>query len=244
MTLRPALALIAIVVAIASAAAGPAIAAGAVAAEAHPAWAALTPEQQTALAPLRNDWAGIDAARRQKWVEIANRFPKMQPAERQRLQARMTEWARMTPAERGRARLQFQETRTLSPEDRHARWEAYQALPDEQRRALAQKAKPAPRAASAGDARGTGVVAKRSTAAEKLPPAKSVAPTLVQARPGATTTLVSPRPASAPAPRVQPGQPKIAATERYVNPKTLLPQAGPQAARVRPGAASAPAARP
>ena len=84
--------------------------------------------------------ADIDAPRKQKWLEIAARFPSMPPEERQRIQERMTEWARMTPEERGRARLQFQEARQISPQERQARWDAYLALPAEERRALANSA--------------------------------------------------------------------------------------------------------
>ena len=50
---------------------------------------------------------------------------------------------RMTPEERGRARVQFLETRQMSPQERQAGWEAYQALPAEEKRELAQRATPA-----------------------------------------------------------------------------------------------------
>src|SRR6185369_5618321 len=67
-------------------------------------------------------------------------------------------------------------------------------------------------------------------------PPKQVAPTMVQAAPGATTTLITRRPA--PPPHQQTGMPKIAATPEFVNRSTLLPKRGPQAAAI----ASAPAA--
>ena len=114
-----------------------------------PSWTALTPTQQSALAPLRKDWQTIDAPRKQKWLEIAARLPSLQPEERKRIQDRMTEWARMTPEERGRARLQFQEARQISPQERQARWDAYLALPADERRALANSAKSVPKAGSA-----------------------------------------------------------------------------------------------
>ncbi len=73
--------------------------------------------------------------------------------------------------------------------------------------------------------------------------AKSVSPTVVQARPGATTVLVT---RAAPPPNhQQPGLPKIAATEGFVNPATLLPKRGAQGAAVRTAAAASdPAASP
>lgn len=188
-------------------------------------FAALTPAQQTALAPLSRDWATMDAAGRQRWLEVASRFPTMPPAERQRVQARMAEWARMTPTERTRARLQFQETRQISAQDRQARWEAYKALPDAQRKALEQRAK---HPARANGHRPPAAVRHGGLPPAHPPTVKAVAPTLVQARPGATTTLMSPRPApSASAPR--PGQPRIAATPASVDPKTLLPRRPPPA---------------
>lgn len=202
----------------------------AAAAEGGPVWTTLSRSQQQALAPLQRDWGSIDAQRKQKWLEVANRFPTMSDAERQRVQQRMAEWARMTPSERTRARLQFQESRQFSPEDRQARWEAYQALPDDERKALAQRAKPAAPKASAPTP-ADGAQAKRNIVAPARQVAvKPVAPTVVQARPGATTSLMSTR--TPPPAHQQPGLPKIAATEGFVNPNTLLPKRGPQGAAV------------
>lgn len=204
-----------------------------------PAWASLTPGQKAALAPLQRDWASIDLQRKQKWLEVAGRFPAMSTAERQRVQERMAEWARMTPVERTRARLQFQETRQFSPEDRQARWDAYQALPDDERAALAQRAKPAGKAASSVETRAPDTSAKRNLVTPTRQAAvKPIAPTVVQAKPGATTSLMSAR--TAPPAHQQPGLPKIAATEGFVNPNTLLPRRGPQGAAVSAAAASKP----
>jgi hypothetical protein len=60
----------------------------------------------------------------------------------------------------------------------------------------------------------------------------------VQAKPGATTTLMSQR--ALPPAHHQPGLPKIAATEGFVDHSTLLPQRGPQGAAVRAEPASSP----
>lgn len=173
----------------------------------------------------------IDAPRKVKWLEVANRFPAMPAADQQRVQERMAEWARMTPAERGRARLSFQESKQLSPEQKQARWEAYQALPDEERKALAIRGKPAderPRnAASAPTLSATKTPAGPKPAAS-APSARPVAPTVVQGKPGATTMLMT-TPVVPPV-HHRPGQPKISAQPGQVNPRTLLPQSGPQAA--------------
>jgi hypothetical protein len=208
----------------------------------NPAWSSLTPAQRTALAPLEREWPSIDTDRKEKWLEIAARFPKMPPDERTRVQARMTEWARLSPKERGEARLHYQEVRQLSPAERQARWEQYQALPPDQRRALAARgAAPegagrsgqAPRAASAA------ATPKSNMVAITPPPvgsARPVAPTVVQAKPGATTNLMS-RPPAPPA-HQQPGLPKVAATPGFVDKTTLLPQKGAQAAGTRAPAAA------
>ena len=68
-----------------------------------------------------------------------------------------------------------------------------------------------------------------------------VAPTVVQAQPGATTTLLSRR--ATPPAHQQAGLPKIAATPDFVDRATLLPQRGAQGAAIRPVAASEPAPR-
>jgi Protein of unknown function (DUF3106) len=204
-------------------------------------WLALSPAQRSALAPLQGEWSKIDAARKEKWLELAGRMPSMPAADRERIQVRMSEWVRMSPAERGRARLQFQESRQLSAGDRQQRWEDYKALPADQRRALADKAAqpaPAPKVSKTPAPQTSAVENKRNlvTLAPPAPAPKTVAPTVVQGRAGATTSLVT-QPGSAPA-HHQTGLPKIAATRGFVDPETLLPRRGPQGAAV----ASPPAA--
>lgn len=205
-----------------------------------PQWHQLSPAQRQALAPLQKDWSGIDGPRKAKWLEIAARYPSLPPGEQQRLQARMTEWARMTPTERGRARLSFQEAQQLSPQQRQERWEAYKALPEDERRALAERAKPvAPRPAAAASAPLEGVVPKRTAAASapaQRAGVKPVAPTVVQVAPGATTTLMTKTPS--PPPHQKPGQPKIVASPSQVDRATLLPKDGPQAPIASQAAAS------
>jgi hypothetical protein len=210
---------------------------------ASPVWSSLSLQQRGALAPLERDWANIDASRKQKWLEIANRYPTMPPDERERIQQRMGEWARMTPAERGQARLSFQEAKQLSPQQRQARWEAYQALPEDERRALANRAQPKVEKARPAASAPLAAVPKQNLAASataRAPVGKPVAPTVVQAKPGATTTLMTKAPT--PPAHQRPGQPKINATPGQVDRSTLLPKGGPQAAAV--ARADAPASVP
>ena len=195
------------------------------AASTGPSWSRLTPQQRSALLPLERDWSSIDAPRKTKWLEVAARFPAMPAADQKRVQERMAEWARMTPSERGRARLSFQESKQFSPEQKQAHWEAYQALPDNERRALADRNQPSAvdKPASAASTKQSRVASAASTSGTK-----AVTPTLTQAKPGATTSLMTAT--IDPPAHHRPGQPKIAAEPGLVDPSTLLPQSGPQAA--------------
>lgn len=213
------------------------------AAEAGQPWAALTVSQQQALAPLKAEWSSIDALRKQKWLDVAARMPGMPAADRDRIQQRMTEWVRMSPAERGRARVQFQEARRLPAEQRQERWQAYQALPSDQRQALmATASQNAAKKPTATDKAGRPATPAASRSVAAAPEAKrnivpvapavaapkSVAPTVVQSRPGATTSLVTTRPT--PPLHHQAGLPKVNASAGFVDPETLLPRRGPQGA--------------
>ena len=213
-------------------------------------WQKLKPAQRDALGPLQQDWSGIDAVRKQKWLQLSDRMPAMPPDERARVQARMADWAKLTPVERGQARLSYEESRQIPVPDRRSRWEAYQALSPEQKGELAARAAAAraPNGADNPSRRAAGSLARpehAEKAGREIPQAKSnivpnpayaaprrlVGPTVVQAAPGATTTLVTRHPS--PPPHQQTGLPKIAATPEFVNKSTLLPQRGAQGAAVR-----------
>ena len=219
---------------------------------ASPAWVALTPTQRAALKPLEREWGAIDGNRRQKWLEIAGRMPRMSADDQARVQARMIEWAAMTPQQRAQVRLLFQEAKQVAPQNRKESWDAYQALPSDERLRLAARATAETAAAASGaasDAARRGARGDRAAQAKSnivatpaLGPApRAVAPTVVQAQPGATTTLMSRR--AAPPSHQQVGLPKIAATPDFVDGVTLLPQRGAQAAAVRAPVAVEPTVR-
>lgn len=194
-----------------------------------PAWQNLTPAQQQVLSPLAPDWAHMAPNRKAKWLEIAARYPAMPAEGKQRVQERMAEWARMSPEERGQARSNFQETRRLSHEERRDQWEAYQALPKESKDALAARAARPTAPAASGISRPTPLNAQApksnivNPASRNVATPKAVAPAVVHAGPGATTSLVvtPPRPPS----HLQTGKPKIDADPSTVNRSTLLPKA-------------------
>jgi hypothetical protein len=211
-------------------------------AEAGVRWQALTPAQRQALGPLEKEWPSIDATRKQKWLTIADRYPNLPAPERARITERMTEWARLTPTERGEVRLRYQEARQVPAPARSARWEEYQNLPADAKQQLAARAASSAATARPVSASGTKAVSPARDAtqakANVVPnpalaqPPRQVAPTVVQATPGATTRLIT-RPVTPP-PHQQSGMPKIAATPEFVNRSTLLPRRGPQAAAVAP----------
>lgn len=203
-------------------------------------WSELKPAQKQALGPLEREWSSIDTRSRQKWLLLAARFPSLSAAEQARVQERMSAWTKLTPRERGEARLNFQEAKQLPATDRQARWKAYEALSPEQKQQLAERAAPhvtaeppAKPPAAAPRTEKPAVQAKSNIVPNPAfaTPPKTVGPTVVQARPGATTSLITKRPA--PPGHQQTGMPKIAATPEFVNKATLLPQRGPQGAAVR-----------
>lgn len=103
----------------------------------RPLWSELTPPQQQALAPLASAWPTISVAQKRKWVVISQSFGQLPAPEQAKLHSRMTEWVALSPQQRTQARLNFAETQLLAPDDKKAKWEAYQALPPEQKRKLA-----------------------------------------------------------------------------------------------------------
>lgn len=114
-----------------------------------PLWSQLTPSQQQALAPLSAKWDTVSEAQKRKWLALSRNFPRMSGAEQAKLHSRMSEWAALSPQQRTQARLNFGQTQQLSPDDKKAQWEAYQALPSEEKRKLAAGAAKPPATAAA-----------------------------------------------------------------------------------------------
>lgn len=221
-------------------------------------WATLTPAQRKALTPLASQWHTLDGTSRDKWINVANRFPHLSPADQKRMQDRMTQWSQLPAQQRGEARLRFQNTRQLTPQERQQKWAAYQALSPEDRQKLAQQARRKQKPVVLPDAeqgpREAGQQARQKhrqrgaadgkanlvpNTGRSLPSPEAVAPAVVKAGPGATTSLVT-QPATPPL-HQHTGLPKIAATKNFVDPDTLLPRKGSQGAgmtpvtRVKPG---------
>ncbi len=182
-------------------------------------WSSLSPQYRTALAPLQPQWASLSSSTKEKWVGVAKRMASMERPERERIQERMADWARLTPVERGQARLHFQEARQVSAEVRSEQWKRYNELSADEKRQLAARAVPPSATSSVSTpvrgARATFFVndqaatSKINTTPAPTALPKRIAPSVLQAQPGATTTLISSRPQP---PAHQPaGMPKIAA---------------------------------
>jgi hypothetical protein len=217
-----------------------------------PRWLELAPAHRKVLAPLANDWNGLDARSKERWIDVAGRFPKMPPDEQQRANQRMGEWSHMTVAQRMQARMNFQETRSLSKEEREARWKAYQALPEEEKRKLAAKRVVAA-PASASSATVAAARRRAAPALDSVQPKNNViassataraaagsAPAAAQ-RPGVTTTLLTRR--AAPPAHQHDGAPKIAAGPNSIDRTTLLPKHTTVAAASTAASAPAPVHR-
>ncbi len=212
-----------------------------------PEWQALSGQQQRVLAPLASQWNAMDDTSRGKWAAVASRYDQLSPPEQQRFKERLAAWARMDPIRRGEARARYQQAQGLSTQERQRRWQAYQALPPQEREDLARQAQrrsqpvrlpdhlAGPREMAQqedwrrkqerqNDPRKTNVVPAVTPSARVS--GRVVTPTTVKAPQGATTRLVT-EPAS-PALHQHTGLPKIAATDGFVDPVTLLPRKGAQ----------------
>jgi hypothetical protein len=115
----------------------------------RPLWSELTEAQRQALAPLAGKWDSVSEAQKRKWLAMSQNYPKMPQPEQAKLHSRMTEWVALSPQQRTQARLNYGNTQQISPDDKKAKWEAYQALPAEEKKKLAAGAsKPPPTAAA------------------------------------------------------------------------------------------------
>lgn len=112
------------------------------------AWKDLSPAQQQALKPLAEQWNDLSAERRRKWLVISKNYPALPAAEQAKMHSRMSEWVLLSQQQRNQARLNFAETKKLSAEEKTKKWEAYQALSQEEKRKLAAQASPKPLGAS------------------------------------------------------------------------------------------------
>ncbi|WP_158899423.1 DUF3106 domain-containing protein [Burkholderia sp. L27(2015)] len=101
------------------------------------AWAKLSVNQRTALAPFAREWDQFSDVRKRKWLKIAVQYPKLSLDEQARLHERMAEWVSMTADQRRTARENFQLSKAVPVQQREKAWADYQRLPEDQKKKLA-----------------------------------------------------------------------------------------------------------
>lgn len=106
---------------------------------AGPNWGELTKAQQRVLQPLEKRWPFMGEVQKSRWIVLAGTFDTLPAQEQLKLRDRMESWASLSAQQRSQARLNYAITNRMAPKDKWAQWEAYQALSDEQKRALAAK---------------------------------------------------------------------------------------------------------
>ncbi len=203
----------------AKAAAGPASASSASATSpkaistTKPLWSELTAEQQQALKPLNAHWNTLNVGQKKKWLALSRNFASMSADEQTTLHSRMIEWTALSNQQRAQARLNFAEVKRIPPDERKVKWEQYQALSEEEKRKLAERAPPKPRGAA---------IPVRPVSSQKLVPVPAVTPG-VQHTP---RILLAPPPAPAATP----------ATIMVASPPERVPAAATPAVSILPAA--------
>ena len=116
--------------------------------ETKPTWADLSTAQKNALLPLENLWPTLEINHKRKWLAVAQNFPNLNESSQVLAQERMREWAAFSPQQRMQARLNFAHTKQLSSDEKLAKWEAFQALSDDDKQKLPSSRKPSPKGAA------------------------------------------------------------------------------------------------
>jgi len=132
-----------------------------------PLWSELTAEQQLALKPLSAHWNTMNVGQKKKWLALSRNFSTMSADDQATLHSRMIEWTALSNQQRTQARLNFAEVKRVPADERKAKWEQYQALSEEEKRKLAERAAPKPRGAA---------VLVRPVSSQKLVPVPAVTP--------------------------------------------------------------------
>ncbi|MFY3384999.1 DUF3106 domain-containing protein [Paracidovorax sp. MALMAid1276] len=191
--------------------------------ETGPPWKALTTAQKEALHPLAERWSLLSEAQKRRWLSLAASFASLPADEQAKFHDRMTDWASLSVQQRSQARLNFAVANHLARDDKRAQWEAYLALPDEERAALAAIAVPKPKGAA--------------TALRPVPPQKlAQVPAASQANPQ--------RPNPPKIPPVIDHSPRVAAPVTPTAPLGAPPTSSPDAPVVETAPVSVPVATP
>lgn len=159
-----------------------------------PAWSELTAEQQQALQPLASHWHTLSTGHKRKWLALSRNYANMSADDRTTLHSRMIEWAALSNQQRAQARLNFAEVKSVPADERKAKWEQYQALSEEEKRRLAERAPARPRGAAVPV---RPIPAQKLVAVPAVTPSGQHTPRILLAPPASATAAVTP--ATAPA---------------------------------------------
>ena len=182
--------------------------------ETGPGWETLTTPQKLALYPLAERWALISETQKRRWLALAATFPSMPEDEQAKFHDRMTGWASLSAQQRNQARLNYAVTNKLAGDDKRAQWEAYQALSEEEKRALAARAAPKPKGAA---------TALRPVSPKKL----AQVPAATQANPARPNAPKIPPMVDLGAPRIAAPVPAPAAAAAPSNPGSAAVETAP-----------------
>ncbi len=109
-----------------------------------PNWSSLSMDQQAILAPLSDNWDGLNSRRKKMWVDIATRYPTMSPEDQTKVQRRMNRWVNLSQDERRTVRETYKTINQLPKNKKETlsqEWDEYIKLPEEQRKRLASSTK-------------------------------------------------------------------------------------------------------
>ena len=109
----------------------------------------------------------MNIGQKRKWLALSRNYSEMSAEDRKTLHSRMIEWAALSNQQRTQARLNFAEVKRIPADERKAKWEQYQALSEEEKRKLAERAPPKPRGAA---------IPVRPVSSQKLVPVPAVTP--------------------------------------------------------------------
>ncbi|MEJ1162380.1 DUF3106 domain-containing protein [Variovorax sp. CCNWLW186] len=160
-----------------------------VASATKPHWSELTAEQQQALQPLASHWHTLSTGHKRKWLALSRNYANMSADDRTTLHSRMIEWAALSNQQRAQARLNFAEVKSVPADERKAKWEQYQALSEEEKRRLAERAPVKPRGAAVPV---RPVPAQKLVAVPAVTPAGQHTPRILLAPPASATAAAAP----------------------------------------------------
>lgn len=210
--------------------------------EAGPGWGTLSTPQKLALYPLAERWARISEPQKRRWLALAANFSALPESEQAKFHERMTDWASLSAQQRNQARLNYAVTNRLAPSDKRAQWEAYQALSEDEKRALAARAAPKPKGAATAlqpvSPQKLAQVPAAKEATPNSPNAPKIPPVADHATRMAAPVPLNPAPSYAPAPIVV----ETAPISMPVAVPAALPPLEGSSAESSPAAAQPPAA--